>query len=80
MVRQAAGAFIPPAGCLRMNRHVICARLVIRKEMEMRMIKGAVDESGNIQSTAIHSLTSPAPIQPLDQAETNMKQKTHISK
>ena len=48
--------------------------------MKINGINDSVDKLGNAQSTAIQSLTSPAPIQPFDQAETSTKQANHKSR
>jgi hypothetical protein len=56
-----------------------CIPPVIRKE---RNINGSNDEkfvSGNDQRIAIHSLESPAPIQPLAHAESSRKHASHKS-
>lgn len=77
MVRQAAGVLIPLAGLFRIHRQSICVTPVIRKERNTSRINDGMFVSGNAQRTAIHSLTSPAPIQPLDQNETSRKQINH---
>lgn len=62
-----------------MNRQNICAVPVSRKEMKTNRIRDGMFVSGKVQSTAIQSLTSPAPIHPPDQAETSTKQASHKS-
>ena len=80
MVRQAAGDFVPLVGSRFMDRQSICAMPVSRKEMKIGRISDRVVVSGKVHSTAIQSLTSPAPIQPPNQAETSTKQASHKSR
>ncbi len=79
MTRQAAGDFVPVRGWFRINLQMNCMPPVIRKE---RNINGSNDEKfvfGIDQRIAIHSLESPAPIQPLAHAESSRKNASHKS-
>jgi len=80
MVRQAAGVFKWAVGCFLIARQKICTRLVMKNDTNIN--GSACDDCsmGIAQSTAIQSLASPAPIQPLAKADNKAKLASHTSR